>query len=83
MTVADNPYFSIGLKAIIEGLGTLTLALDAAPADTLSARINQVHLGLMAAGWRLQSQGSFENGGTITRVLLTYRRPGPTHGSSL
>lgn len=82
-TVTDNPYFSIGLNAINEGLGTLTLALDAVPADTLSARINQVHLGLMAAGWNLQSQGTVEAGGTTTRVLLTYRRTGHPHSPGL
>lgn len=69
--VADNPYFAIGLKAISEGLGTLTLALDAAPVDTLSARINEAHLGLMASGWSLNSQSTVESGGTTTRVVLT------------
>jgi hypothetical protein len=82
-TVTENLYFSIGLKAISDGLDTLTLALDAAPADTLSARIDQVHLGLMAGGWSLQSQGTVENGGTTTRVLLAYRRAASPHGPVL
>lgn len=72
--VADNPYFQRGLQAAAQGLGAVSITIDTAPAASLAARINLVHLGMASAGFRLAGQSSIDANGNTALILLTYQR---------
>lgn len=72
--ITSNPWFTMGVNAIGQNIGAMTVSIDVRPADTLVARINQAHQGLAVSGWNFTSQSAVETGGATTTILLTYRR---------
>ena len=72
--ITGDPYFMLALQASSKGLRTLTVAVDANPVATLPSRINQVHLGMTAAGWVFINQSPIDAHGTMAQLLLTYRQ---------
>ncbi len=73
-SLADNPYFMQGIKAKASGLLIVSITIPSLPVQTLSARMNTVHLGMGHSGWQLSGQSPIDVAGSTTHILLTYRR---------
>lgn len=72
--LTNNPYFIKGIEAKASGLLIVTITIPCLPVQTLSARMNTVHLGMGHSGWQLSGQSPIDVAGSTTHILLTYRR---------
>ena len=76
-SIQTNPYMGVGMDAATRGMRTLSIQLDAQPAQTLQQRINLAHLGLGVSGWTFVTATVLDRNGTADKVLLTYRQSRP------